>query len=85
VLTRRIDEGLRIGDEIIVTVLGVEGDRVKLGIQAPRHILVLRQELLEAVRGQNLAAARAGADPQALAALKHLWPAPVNETGRPDG
>jgi carbon storage regulator len=81
VLTRRADEGLHIGDEIVVTVLGVEGDRVKLGIQAPRHVLVLRHELVEAVRGQNLAAVRSAEaleDPQALAALKQLWPAPGN-------
>lgn len=84
VLTRRIDEALHIGDEISVTVLGVEGDRVKLGIQAPRHVLVLRRELVEAVHGQNLAAARSGADPQALAALKRLWPAPVRRNGQAD-
>ncbi len=78
VLTRRADEGLHIGDDIVVTVLAVEGDRVKLGIRAPRHVLVLRHELVEAVRGQNLVAAQAGADPQALAALKHLWSAPLN-------
>lgn len=81
VLTRRTDEGLHIGEEIVVTVLAVEGDRVKLGIQAPRHVLVLRHELVEAVRGQNLAAAHSAealADPQALAALKQLWPASVN-------
>ena len=58
VLSRRVEEGIVIQDHIVVTVLAVEGDRVKLGIAAPRHVTVLRQELCEAVRRQNLAAAR---------------------------
>ncbi|MBM4423053.1 MAG: carbon storage regulator [Chloroflexi bacterium] len=54
VLTRRPDESLSINSgEIIITVLGVEGDRVKLGISAPRHVSILRQELCEEVREQN--------------------------------
>lgn len=79
VLTRRPEEALVItvpgGEEsIVVTVLGVEGDKVKVGIAAPRHVTVLRQELCEAVREQNLAAARlaAEAEPRALEALRRL-------------
>lgn len=45
VLTRRKDESIVIGDEIVITVLAVEGDKVKLGIDAPRRISVLRREL----------------------------------------
>ena len=52
VLTRRTDESIAIGDSIIVTVLGVEGDRVKLGIQAPRDIPIVRQEMYQAVQEQ---------------------------------
>jgi carbon storage regulator len=47
ILTRRIDQGIVISGNIIVKVLGVERDRVKIGIQAPADIPVLRQELLE--------------------------------------
>ena len=64
VLTRRLEEGLVItvpgGETITISVFAIEGDRVKLGIDAPRHMTVLRQELSEAVRQQNLAAARLG-------------------------
>jgi carbon storage regulator len=60
VLTRRLDEGIVIQDNIVITVLAVEGDTVKLGITAPKHIPILRQELCEAVREQNLAAAQRG-------------------------
>ena len=58
VLTRRLKEGVVIQDNIVVTVLAIEGEKVKLGITAPRAITVLRLELCEAVREQNLAAAR---------------------------
>ena len=47
VLTRKIDQGIVISGNIYVRVLGVERDRVKIGIEAPRDIPILRQELLE--------------------------------------
>ncbi|MEN4010622.1 MAG: carbon storage regulator CsrA [Chloroflexota bacterium] len=53
VLTRRAEESIAIGDSIVVTVLAVEGDRVKLGISAPRDILILRQEMVQAVKDQS--------------------------------
>jgi carbon storage regulator len=53
VLTRRVDESIAIGDHIIVTVLAVEGDRVKLGITAPREVTILRQEVFDAIQAQN--------------------------------
>jgi carbon storage regulator len=46
-----------LGDDIVVTVLSVDGDRVKLGIQAPRHVAVLRQEIFEQLRLANTGAA----------------------------
>ncbi|MDR3578323.1 MAG: carbon storage regulator CsrA [Anaerolineaceae bacterium] len=52
VLTRHVDESIAIGDSIILTVLAIEGDRVKLGISAPRDILILRHEIYQAVQDQ---------------------------------
>jgi carbon storage regulator len=73
VLTRKTNDGLLIGDDIVVTILGVDGDRVKIGIDAPRHVRVLRRELADAVKAENLAAARSGnAEAKNLDALKHL-------------
>ena len=66
VLSRRPEQGFRLGDEITVTILGVEGDRVKLGIQAPREVVVLRQELFQQLQSANSAAA-ASAHPSASA------------------
>jgi len=45
VLSRRENERIRLGDSIVVTVVKVGGDRVRLGIEAPSDILVLREEL----------------------------------------
>ena len=52
VLNRGVDESIAIGDEIVVTVLGFDGDRVKIGIQAPREIKILRGEIRDAVQEQ---------------------------------
>ncbi len=69
ILTRKAEQGIIIphildaqGQEcdIIVRVLSVEGERVKLGIEAPRSITVLREELLEEVAGENREAAAPG-------------------------
>ena len=57
VLSRKLDESLVIQDEIIVTVLAVSGDRVKLGISAPRDIPIFRMEVWQAIQEQSKIAA----------------------------
>jgi carbon storage regulator len=52
VISRKINESITIGDKIVVTILAVEGDRVKLGIDAPRELIILRQEIFQAVQDQ---------------------------------
>ena len=46
ILTRRINESLLIGDEITVTILGVKGNQVRIGVDAPRDVSVHREELV---------------------------------------
>jgi carbon storage regulator len=53
VLSRKREQSLIVGDDIIVTVLAIDGDRVKLGIDAPRSVTVLRQEVFEQIRSAN--------------------------------
>lgn len=53
VLTRRIGETLMIGDTMTVTVLAVSGTQVKLGIRAPRHVAVHREEIYERIQRQT--------------------------------
>jgi carbon storage regulator len=57
ILTRKKNEVLRIGDNILVTVVDIQGDQVRLGISAPRDIQILRQELYQAVKDSNTQAA----------------------------
>lgn len=53
VLTRKIDQGIVIAGNIHIRVLGVERDRVKIGVSAPLDVTVLRQELLDRDREQD--------------------------------
>ena len=62
ILTRKIDESIVIADDITVTVLEISGERVKIGIDAPRSVTILRHELQEQVRQENIEAAAAAAD-----------------------
>jgi len=50
VLTRRAEESIMIGDDVVVTVLEVRGDQVRIGIEAPRDVEVHRQEVFDARR-----------------------------------
>lgn len=70
VLTRKTDESIMIGDSIEVKVLSVDGNSIKLGIQAPRSVPVHRKEVYEEIVRENQAATRAKAVD--LADLKNL-------------
>jgi carbon storage regulator len=53
VLTRKENESIAIGDSIFLTVLAIEGEKVKLGITAPREMVILRQEVFQAIQDQK--------------------------------
>lgn len=53
ILTRRIGETLMIGDEVSVTVLGVKGNQVRIGVNAPRHVSVHREEIYQRIQGEQ--------------------------------
>jgi carbon storage regulator len=75
VLGRKANQSVMIGDEIVVTILAVDGDQVKIGIQAPAQMTILRQELYETVKQENLRAATLSAQVQGnlLPALQPLF------------
>jgi carbon storage regulator len=53
ILTRRVGETLMIGDEITVTVLGVKGNQVRLGVNAPKDVAVHREEIYQRIRSED--------------------------------
>ena len=58
VLSRQRDESIIIGDNIVVTIVDIRGDKVRLGIQAPTQIPVHRQEVYDAIQRENQRAAQ---------------------------
>ncbi|MGE0535090.1 MAG: carbon storage regulator CsrA [Pirellulales bacterium] len=62
VLSRQRDESIMIGDNIVITVVDIRGDKVRLGINAPTEVPVHRQEVYEAIQRENLRASRLDPD-----------------------
>lgn len=57
VLTRKLDEKIMIGKDVVVSVLEIEGSTVKIGIKAPRDVNILRMEVFEKIQNENIASA----------------------------
>ena len=53
ILTRRVGETLMIGDEVTVTVLGVKGNQVRIGVNAPRDVAVHREEIYDRIKSEQ--------------------------------
>ncbi len=53
VLSRHRDESIMIGDDVVITIVDIRGDKVRLGIEAPQNIPVHRQEVYEAIKREN--------------------------------
>jgi carbon storage regulator len=71
ILTRRVGETVMIGDDVTVTVLGVKGNQVRIGIDAPKNVAVHREEIFESIK-RELAGGEANGNVQDAA------PAPVS-------
>ena len=57
VLTRKLEEKIKIGDNIIINILEIESGSVKIGIDAPREVSIYRMELLEQIKNKNIESA----------------------------
>ena len=53
ILTRRVGESLMIGDDVTVTVLGVKGNQVRIGVNAPKEVAVHREEIYEKIQSEK--------------------------------
>jgi carbon storage regulator len=54
ILTRRIGETLMVGDDVSITVLGVKGNQVRLGVNAPRDVAVHREEIYQRIQDEKV-------------------------------
>ena len=70
VLTRRTSESIMIGDDVVITILDIRGDQVRIGVSAPRHVDVHREEVYRDLQEANRAAASPA--PEAVSALGEL-------------
>jgi carbon storage regulator len=57
ILSRKVNEKIMIGEDISVSIIEVRGDQVRLGVDAPKNVKVFRQEVFDAIRAENRAAA----------------------------
>jgi carbon storage regulator len=71
ILTRKLGESITIGDDIRITFLEAKGKQVKLGIEAPSHIAVHREEIYHLIREQNIQAVKVAS--MEKAALPDIW------------
>ena len=55
ILTRRVGESLKIGEEVTVTVLGIKGNQIRVGIAAPKSVAVHREEIFERIKSEQVA------------------------------
>jgi len=74
ILARKIDEKIKIGNDITITIISVQGDQVKIGVEAPKNVKVFRQEVFDAIQEENkLALASPSQDDSAVTALAKLF------------
>ncbi|HEX3725400.1 MAG TPA: carbon storage regulator CsrA [Pirellulales bacterium] len=78
VLSRQRDESIMIGDNIVVTIVDIRGDKVRVGINAPTEIPVHRQEIYEAIQRENVRAA--GVEPRDARGLRNPQLSPKKRT-----
>ncbi|MCL2094193.1 MAG: carbon storage regulator CsrA [Treponema sp.] len=57
ILSRKINEKIMIGEDISISIIEIRGDQVRIGIDAPKAVKVFRQEVFDAIRAENKAAA----------------------------
>lgn len=62
ILTRRVGETLMIGDDVTVTVLGVKGNQVRIGVNAPKHVSVHREEIYERIQREQREKSESGGE-----------------------
>lgn len=81
ILTRRVSETLMIGDEVTVTVLGVKGNQVRIGINAPKNVAVHREEIYQRIRAEHEGTPPPAAEPASPRPASSAPQAPAKPPG----
>ena len=66
ILSRKTNEKIMIGDEISISIIEIRGDQVRIGVDAPKTVKVFRQEVFDAIKAENKAAAQSVVELPAL-------------------
>jgi carbon storage regulator len=69
ILSRKINEKIKIGEDITLSIIEIKADQVKIGIDAPKEVKVFRQEVFNAIQNENLAAATSAESIESLSDL----------------
>jgi carbon storage regulator len=72
VLSRKLNQKVKIGEDIEITIVSISGDSVRLGIDAPKQVKILRDEVIEEIKGQNQEAVLTGSLSDALRIIAQL-------------
>lgn len=83
ILTRKVEQGIVIDGHTTIRVLSIDGERVKIGIDAPPRVTVLREELVAEVSAQNREAGRRRTPPEAVHRLRDLPRPPAGSGSAP--
>lgn len=69
ILSRKINEKIMIGEDIVLSIIEIRGDQVKIGVEAPKSVKVFRQEVYEAIKNENRAAATSNTNLETLSGI----------------
>ena len=70
ILSRKLDESILIGKDIEIKIISIDGSSVKIGIDAPKDVDIIRHELYNAIKGSNIEAGNQALDTEQIAKLK---------------
>lgn len=72
VLARKKDEGIVIGDDIVIRVVEIQGNQIRIGIDAPKHVRIVREEIIKQVGEENIQSL--AAEKPDISAIKAILP-----------